>query len=94
MPSLEEEFIEFTDRANLIDHRTSLDQRRSLRRELDILDQARLKVPAGTRRTTLDTFSRIAFRILERRIYAVDHPTVLDAPRPGDPPSRDRRRER
>lgn len=73
MPSLEEQFMLFTDRANDLDRKTPARQVEKLRTELADLDQARLAVPAGDHRTVLDTLSRVASSVLERRIRGRNH---------------------
>ncbi|WP_331757746.1 hypothetical protein [Nocardia sp. NBC_01388] len=88
MPSLEEEFGDFTDRVKRIDLAALAEQRNALREELAALDDARSAV-AGARREVLDKLSDEAFAVLERRIYTLEHPTHLDPH-----PPRDRRRDR
>ncbi|MGW4241227.1 hypothetical protein [Nocardia sp. NPDC004722] len=92
MRSPEEEFEDFIDRVKHLDHETLALQRDKLRQEWADLDRARLAIPAGARRQALDELSQHAFDVLERRIYALEHPTVLGPDHGREPP--DRRRSR
>ncbi|MET8428814.1 hypothetical protein [Nocardia sp. NPDC004860] len=92
MRSLEEEFAAFIGRVKHLDHETLAVQRDELRKERALLDQARLAVPTGGRREALDRLSQDAFAVMERRIYALENPTVIGPDHLREPP--DRRRER
>ncbi|GAB2451684.1 hypothetical protein [Nocardia tengchongensis] len=92
MRSPEKEFAAFTDRAKHLDHETLAMQRDERHKERDLLDQARLAVPAGVRREALDRLSQQPFDVLERRIYALRNPTMLGPDHLREPPDRHRER--
>ena len=98
MRSLEEEFAGYIDRVQRTGLAALAAHRDEWRAQLAALDHLRLEVTDTDHRTELDKLSGTAFTELQRRLYAHDHPTVLD-PTPSRPATttqhdHDRRRHR